>query len=282
VLLTKIARDRKLAHVDWLAKTGDEDARIRPMSRMAFILLRDAALVYLGFCGVLFFVQRSLIYFPQAGSGGTTTITLHTLTARVLASTRQKSGPRAVIYFGGNAEDVSVNMNSFSDGFPDSAINLMHYRGYGGSSGKPSEEALFSDALTLFDEVHAQHPNVDVVGRSLGSGVAVYVASLRPVTRLVLVTPFDSLQELAAHQFPYVPVRWLLLDKFESWRYAPRVAAPTLIIAAEHDEVVPRASTELLRSRFRGGLTSFKVLAGTGHNSIDENPEYMQLLRGSP
>jgi pimeloyl-ACP methyl ester carboxylesterase len=169
-------------------------------------------------------------------------------------------------------------MPAFSAGFPDSAIYLLHYRGYGGSSGKPSEEALFNDALTLFDEVHAQHPDVDVVGRSLGSGVAVYLASQRPIARLVLVTPYDSLQELGVRQFPYLPVRWLLRDKFESWRFAPRVTAPTLLIAADHDEIIPRESTELLRSRFKPGVASLVVLPGTDHNTISSNPEYIPLL----
>ena len=167
-------------------------------------------------------------------------------------------------------------------GFPDHAIYLLHYRGYGGSSGGPSEQALFSDALALFDEAHSKHPNIEVIGRSLGSGVAVYVASLRPAARLVLVTPFDSMQEIAALQYPYVPVRWLLLDKFESWRYAPQITAPTLILAAEHDEIVPRANTELLQSRFKSGLTSIHVLPGTGHNTISNSREYMPLLQGSP
>jgi pimeloyl-ACP methyl ester carboxylesterase len=171
-------------------------------------------------------------------------------------------------------------MRNFSAGFPESAIYLLHYRGYGGSSGKPSEGALFADALTLFDEVHSKHPQIDVVGRSLGSGIAVYLASLRPVSRLVLVTPYDSLQELAALQFPYLPVRWLLLDKFESWRFAPQVTAPTLIITAESDEVIPRASSELLRSRFKSGVASFKTVAGAGHNTISENADYMELLQG--
>lgn len=200
----------------------------------------------------------------------------------MLVSTRPKDGARALIYFGGNAEDVSLSMPSFSAGFPDSAIYLLHYRGYGGSSGSPSEKVLFGDALTLFDEVHAKHPEVEIVGRSLGSGIAVYVSNLRPVNRLVLVTPYDSLQELAARQFPFFPVRWLLLDKFESRRFAPLVTAPTMIIAAEHDEVVPRESTELLRSRFKGARVSFKVLPGTGHNTISSSPEYMQLLTGPP
>lgn len=197
-------------------------------------------------------------------------------------STRPVDGPRALLYFGGNAEDVSRNLPGFSVAFPGSAIYLPHYRGYGGSSGSPSEEALFADGLTLFDEVHSRHPNIDVIGRSLGSGIAVYVASRRPVARLVLVTPFDSLQDLAAIQYPYIPVRWLLLDKFESWRYAPQVRAPTLILAAEHDEIVPRASTDLLLTRFKSGVASLRVLADTGHNTISYRTEYMQLLTGSP
>lgn len=141
-------------------------------------------------------------------------------------------------------------MSSFSVAFPDTSIYLMHYRGYGGSSGNPTEKALFTDALSLFDEVRTEHSEIDVIGRSLGSGVAVYLASQRPVARLVLVTPYDSVLDIAALQFAYFPLKWLLRDKFESWRFAPQVTAATTIIAAEHDEIIPRASTELLRSHF--------------------------------
>ena len=247
-------------------------------------LVAVVALVYLGLCGVLFLYQRNLIYFPQPRSSGSgaTTLTLPADGAQVLVTPRQRGGPNALLYFGGNAEDVSYSLPGLSTAFPDYAIYLLHYRGYGGSSGKPSEAALFADALTLFDQVHADHQNIEVVGRSLGSGVAVHLASLRPVTRLVLVTPYDSLQELAAQQFPYFPVRWLLLDKFESWRYAEHVVVPTLVVAAEHDEIIPRTSSEALFKHFRTGAASFKVVAGTSHNTISESPEYMPLLKGAP
>jgi pimeloyl-ACP methyl ester carboxylesterase len=158
---------------------------------------------------------------------------------------------------------------------------LLHYRGYGGSSGEPSEAALFADALALFDKLRSEHQNIVVVGRSLGSGVAVYLASQRPVARLVLVTPYDSLQDLAKQQFPYLPVGWLLLDKFESWKYASKVNAPTLIIAAEHDEVIPRTSTDALYSRFHSEVVDLKVVAGTNHNTISESSEYIALLQGT-
>ena len=254
------------------------------MSRTMVTLLAVVALVYLGLCSVLFLYQRNLIYFPQPRSvgGGTTTLTLPADGAKVLVSARQRSGPNALLYFGGNAEDVSYSLPGLSTAFPDYAVYLLHYRGYGGSSGKPSEAALFADALALFDKVHTDHQHIVVVGRSLGSGVAIHLASLRPVARLVLVTPYYSLQELAAQQFPYFPVRWLLLDKFESWRYAEQVAAPTLVVAAEHDEVIPHTSTEALYKHFRTGVASFKVVPGTSHNTISESPQYMPLLKGMP
>ena len=254
------------------------------MPRKMVTLITVAAFAYLGLCALLFFFQRSMIYFPQPRShgSGSTTITLSTDGARVLVTARPHPGPNALVYFGGNAEDVSYSLPSLSAAFPDHAIYLMNYRGYGGSSGTPSERALFADAIALFDKVRTEHESIVAVGRSLGSGVAVHLASVRPVARLVLITPYDSLQELAARQFPFFPVRWLLQDKFESWRYAARVASPTRVIAAEHDEIIPRASTEALYARFREGVASLEVVVGTNHNTISESSEYIPLLRGTP
>jgi hypothetical protein len=250
--------------------------------RAVLTLAAAVTLLYLGLCAALFVFQRSLIYLPQPRSSGSdaATMELRVVGAKVIVTARLHSGPNALIYFGGNAEDVSYNLPSLSTAFPDHALYLPHYRGYGGSSGKPSEAALFADALVLFDTIHAEHNNILVVGRSLGSAVAVHLASRRPVARLVLVTPFESIQELAARQFPYFPVRWLLLDKFESWRYAAQVTAPTLVIAAEHDEIVPRATSESLHGQFRMGVAALEVVGGTSHNTISESPDYIPLLQG--
>jgi pimeloyl-ACP methyl ester carboxylesterase len=129
--------------------------------------------------------------------------------------------------------------------------------------------------------VAARHPRVTVIGRSLGSGVAIQVASARPVERLVLVTPYDSLEELAARRFPGIPVGWILRDKFESGRYAAKVTAPTMLIAAGNDKVVPRASTDRLLGRFAGGVATLGVGPGAVHNFPDSHPEYIRLLRGA-
>ena len=92
-----------------------------------------------------------------------------------------------------------------------------------------------ADAIELFDRLHAAHPQITVIGRSLGSGVAVHLASVRPVQRLVLVTPFNSIAELAQQRFPLFPVQWLMLDKYDSWRYAPKVTAPTTLVIASDE-----------------------------------------------
>jgi hypothetical protein len=250
--------------------------------RAVLILAAIGALIYVGLCLALFLTQRSFIYYPQPRTsfGNIPTLTLDLDGEKVLVSTRP-AGPDAVIYFGGNAEDVSHSLPTLAAAFPDRSLFAMNYRGYGGSTGKPSEAALIADALALFDHVHQDHPKIVLIGRSLGSGVAVHVASERPVERLVLVTPYDSLLTVAATQFSFFPLRWLMLDKFESWRYAPKVTAPTQIIAAQNDEVIPASSTAALFKRFPPSLAQMTTISRVGHNSISESPDYIPLLRNA-
>ncbi len=250
------------------------------MSRTFVWLLAIVGVLYLALCAALFVFQRALIYFPQprTQSIDATIFKLPVADAQVLVSARPHEGPDAFIYFGGNAEDVTLNLPAFSQAFPNQAIYLLNYRGFGGSSGSPSEEALQRDALALFDMVHAKHPNTVIVGRSLGTGVAIHLASQRPASRLILITPYSSLEDLAAIKMPLFPVRWLLKDKFESWKDAARITVPTLLIAAEHDEIIPRANTEKLFRHFPAGIASLEVIPNTDHNSISESPQYLKLL----
>ena len=248
---------------------------------MAIFLVVILAL-YLTICAALFFFQRALIYHPQQRSLATLVNTEKiSLNGETLVMTVQlKETEKAVIYFGGNAEDVSASLPLFASAFPNHALYLMHYRGYGGSSGTPSEEALHADALALYDEVSKKRPAITVVGRSLGSGVAVKLASVRNLERLVLVTPYDSIQNIAASQFSWFPVGLLLQDKFDSWRYAPKVKAPTTVLVAQDDEVIPMESSKKLFSYFSPGIGSYHVLHSASHNSISQNAAYLRLLAG--
>ncbi|TDV44681.1 hypothetical protein EDF87_110179 [Pseudomonas helmanticensis] len=250
------------------------------MSRTLMSLVALIVAVYLVLCAALFFFQRSLIYFPQpnAVNSADSRMTLAMPDAQVSVVTRERAGPRALIYFGGNAEDVSRNLPEFADAFPEYAVYLLNYRGFGGSDGSASEAAIAEDALALFDQVYASHPQVAVVGRSLGSGVAIRLASQRPVQQLILVTPYNSLEEIATRQYPWVPVRWLLKDRFESGKYAAHIRVPTLLLAASDDEVIPRASTQRLLENFPQGVAVLRVVPDSGHNSISDRAQYMQWM----
>jgi uncharacterized protein len=250
------------------------------MPRNILVLGLIVASMYAALCLVLFLSQRSFIYYPQPKSvpDDSPPLILNVDGERILISIGTNTGADAVIYFGGNAEDVRRSLPTLAHAYPDRSLFAMNYRGYGGSTGKPTETALIADALTLFDRVHADHPKVIVIGRSLGSGVATHISSERPVERLILVTPYDSLLNVAKTQFRYFPLSWLMLDKFESWRYAPKVSVPTQLIAAENDEVIPRASTEALYKCFPQSLATLTVIPGVSHNTISESPEYIPLL----
>ncbi|WP_445178833.1 alpha/beta hydrolase [Pseudomonas sp. McL0111] len=248
------------------------------MSRKLMSLVALIVIVYLLLCAALFVFQRSLIYFPQPGTVNAADTLVKMPDADIRVSTREHSGPKALIYFGGNAEDVSRNLPGFAEAFPDYALYLMNYRGFGGSGGSPSEEAIAEDALALFDQVYASHPQITVIGRSLGSGVAVRLASQRPATQLILVTPFNSLVEIATRQYPWVPVQWLLKDRFESGKYAAHISVPTLLLAASDDQVVPRASSQRLLGNFGKGVATLRVVPDSGHNSISERREYLQWM----
>jgi len=249
------------------------------------IFFRFLALItfgYLSICIGLFAFQRLLIYQPQPSSinDPASIMRLPVTDADLVVSIRPHAGPKALIYFGGNAEDVSRRLPAFSNAFPDYAIYLLHYRGYGGSSGTPSEAALGEDAKAIFDKVYTDHTNIVVVGSSLGTGVAVHLVSQRPASRLILIMPYDSIQDVAERWYPLIPVSWILLDKFESWRYAPHIQVPTLIIEAEYDDVVPNMSTRQLYTRFATGVATLKVIPGANHDTITANPQFIATLRG--
>ncbi len=192
-----------------------------------------------------------------------------------------------VIYFGGNAEEVSWMIDAVGDPVrgetPGIAWLLVNYRGYGLSEGSPSEAALVADALVLYDFA-AAHPAVDrerivAFGRSLGSGVAVALAAQRPVRAVVLVSPFDSLASVAKHHYPYLPVDWLLRHPFDSIALAPALRQPLLCFIAERDEVIPPVHSERLFAAW-GGAKRKVALAGAGHNDTDGADGFWPSLRG--
>jgi pimeloyl-ACP methyl ester carboxylesterase len=236
-------------------------------------------LLYAGACAVLWANQRSLLYYPiRMRLAQVPVEVLHRPDAKVLVSVRPRPGPDAVLYFGGNAEDVSRTVPSLVAMFPDAAIYALHYRGYGGSQGEPGEAALVGDALAVFDRARRGHGRITVIGRSLGSGVAVQVAAARPVAKLVLVTPYDSIAAVAAELYPAFPVDWLVRDRFDSVRRAAALRVPTTLVIAERDRVIPPVHAQRLLQAFAPGVARAVTLPGVGHNDIDLAPGYVEAL----
>ena len=247
---------------------------------MLTLFFITVAVVYAGLCLALYATQRSFQYFPTPRRLGPTRMAGTFLSGDTLLqlTVRPHAGPGALLYFGGNGEDVSSSVAPLLAAFPEREIVMLHYRGYGGSAGRPTEADIATDAAGLFDKVHAQHPDVIVMGRSLGTGVAARLASTRPASKLVLVTPYDSLLGIAERQFPVFPVKYLLIDKYESWRYVSKINVPVLILAAERDEVIPASSTGALRARFPAGQVTWVMVPGASHNTIGDDPLYVHAL----
>ncbi len=240
-----------------------------------------AVLMYAGFCAFIYATQRNAIYYPtpEAHVPGVADIRLdsdgETLKIWLLA---YADGSSAIIYFGGNAEEVSGNIPQFRNIFPQHNVYLVNYRGYGGSTGSPSESGLYKDALTVFDEIRSSYTNISVIGRSLGSGVATYLATARDINRLILVTPFDSIENVARTAMPLLPVSLLLKDKFDSIGRVADIDAPVLIVTAENDEVITKRHSDALAGAFPESQVTLEVIADTGHNTIDMSPRYSNVL----
>lgn len=186
-----------------------------------------------------------------------------------------------IIYFGGNAEDISEQIFEFEH-LKGWAVLLMNYRGYGLSQGNPSQKNLFDDALSIYDLI-AGRDDVDAsrivaMGRSLGSGVAVHLASRRPLAGVILVSPYNSIRNVAQKIYPFAPVSLLLRHPFDSETIAPSVKTPMLALIAADDSTIPRLHSEKLIGKW-GGKVVRKIFDGADHNTIQLAPGYWQNIQ---
>jgi pimeloyl-ACP methyl ester carboxylesterase len=251
------------------------------LARTLILVLGTIAALYVLLCAWVYATQRGRIYFPtpEVAHPGAEALWLESQGERIKVWALSRAGPRALLYFGGNADDAAAHVDLFAAALPEHSLYLVNYRGYGGSSGRPSESGLAADARAVYDHVRQSHPDIAVVGRSLGGGVAVRLACERPVSALVLVTPFDSLVDLAKTYFGWLPVGLLLRDRYESASRAGNVKAPVLVVIAGEDEIIPRARSEALAASFRPEQVQVVIVPGVGHNTLDASPRYLGAVR---
>jgi pimeloyl-ACP methyl ester carboxylesterase len=242
--------------------------------------------LYIVLCCVLYVMQDRLLYFPtpervaaEGRPGGLSTLVVQSggVALKVLRLHADLRG--ALLYFGGNAEDVSAKISEFDAIFPDRAIYLVLYRGYGGNAGAPSEKLLTADALAIYDAIEPHHERIAVMGRSLGSGVAVALATARPVEKVILVTPYDSIARVAGDHYGWAPVRWLVKDSYDSAGRMKGVRAPVLALIAARDDVIYRPRSDALVAAILPALRHVQVFPNAGHNDINLQPGYRESLR---
>jgi len=254
--------------------------------------LKLAGCVALGLPLLIYFLQERLLFFPQpltqdplkANTGAAIEevsltaqdgVRLHGWLVKAPATPGATQTPAPLlIYFGGNAEEVSW-LASTGDRYSGWSLLMFNYRGYGRSEGTPGEVAFFADALQIYDYAleRAEAGRIAVMGRSLGSGVAVYLATRRPVAGVVLVSPYDSIESVARGVYPYLPIGLMLKHRFDSLSRAPQVKAPLLCLVASEDRVIPRPHSERLYAAWNGKKQWLEI-PHSAHDDIAGEPDY--------
>lgn len=243
-------------------------------------LLIGAVGFYLGLLALLYVGQRALMYFPEAmrtapaaaGLAQAEEVMLDTADGeRVIAwHIPPRDGQPVILYFHGNGGAMRYRVDRFRELTADgSGLVALSYRGYGGSSGHPSEAGLISDAAAAYAFTTARYLARRIIlwGESLGTGVAVATAAEHQVGRLVLEAPFSSAVDIAARAYPFVPVQWMMKDQFRSDLRIGKVTAPVVVLHGEQDTVIPIASGERLYALIKSPKRFVRFRDG-GHENL--------------
>ncbi len=260
------------------------------VGKMLLTIVEVAAAAVLGLALYLYLSQERILFhpnpapahMPEPAQGSLEKLALLASDgSRQIAWLVRRTGRSPlVIYFGGNAEDVSwlIEMN---DRFAGYSLLLVNYRGYGPSEGRPGESALFADALAwhdlVADRADVEPGRIVAMGRSLGSGVAVHLAANRKLAGVILVSPYDSVRSLAKSTYPYLPIDLMLRHPFDSVALAGAVATPLLCLVAEGNNVIPPTHSRRLFETWGTAAKSWRLLSAD-HDSISARPEYWREI----
>ena len=250
------------------------------LKRFSKILFTVLVLGYVAIGALLYKFQEKLLYHPtpdiHTDYGG---FTLNEKDVKVYVHVLNPGHRNAILYFGGNGESMAKSSDYIARQFPAITCYLMDYRGYGSSTGTPNEKNIFTDALALYDKVKQKHKRISIGGRSLGTGVAMYVAAHREVSKLALITPYDSIVSVAQERYPLYPASLLLKDKYDSLSLVSKVKAKTFIVLAENDRIIPRQHAQRLIDAFKKGQLTVDMITGRGHNDISDDKRYYRIMQ---
>jgi uncharacterized protein len=259
------------------------------MKKMITILI-TFLVIYILIVAFFYLFQSSFIFYPQPLTGSVSTNeSIEEVSIRIddkillhgwLCKSRTDTPRRLIIYFGGNAEEVS-HMIPMAKMFEDWDLLLINYPGYGKSEGRPGQRSFYKAALAIYDyavsRVDVDAENIVVMGRSIGSGSAVYLAHQREIKAVVLVSPFESVRSIARSAFPFLPVNLILKHKFLSKKYAREIESSMIAFYGTADQIIPPSQTHKLAGYWKG-RSKLVELQGYGHNDIFESRQMWQEI----
>lgn len=187
-----------------------------------------------------------------------------------------------VLYFHGNMKNIGFYgkymPNFTSQGYD---VLMMDYRTFGKSTGKLNEDLIYQDALHMYQIARKRFEpdQIIIYGRSLGTGIAAQLAAVRDCKRLILESPYYSVQDVAKHFIPFYPHGLMLEFKFPTYTYLPKVTAPVSIFHGTDDHTIPYSSGEKLRQYFKPG-DEFIPIEGATHNNLNDYSLFHQRLDG--
>jgi fermentation-respiration switch protein FrsA (DUF1100 family) len=260
---------------------------IAKIAKIAGGLLFLGLLLLAGLIAAFYVFQRSLIYPipPNDRPAPDSFEQIHYATSDGLELTAgyypALEGMPTLLFFHGNGgswQTTALATESIvARGY---GVLAAEYRGYAGNPGSPSEEGLYRDGAAALGWLRSNSiadSDIVVVGNSLGSGVATQLATTMQPRALILVSPFKSLVATAANAYPWLPVDWLLEDRYENIAKIGDVAAPLLVVHGEMDGLIPIAHARELAAAHRNAR--FVALPGMGHNMwIEPEAQLPQLL----
>ncbi len=240
------------------------------------------ALLYVGLAAALFVVQRQMLYIPFGAieeprvAGVPEMAAVRPRTSDGLdivgwhAPPREAGAPTVVLFHGNGGH---LGMRAWmARALLDAGMGVMlaGYRGYEGNAGSPSEDGLYADARAALDwlaERGVAGGDLVLYGESLGTGVAVKMASERPVAAMILQSPYTSIADVAATMFWFLPVHWLVRDRFDSLSRIAALRVPLLVVHGERDDLIPVALGRALFAAAREPKRALWIPEG-GHNDL--------------
>lgn len=260
-------------------------AIIKPIMKNMIPLIITILSLYVAIHAFFYFFQSNFLFYPQPitsqfpVNGNTEEVNIKTAENKLLhgwlCKTESQKPQKLIIYFGGNAEEVSHFIPVASE-FEDWALLLVNYPGYGNSQGKPGEKSFFKAALEIYDyavsreDIDGEH--IVLMGRSIGTGSATYLANQRKVKGVVLFSPFESMRAVAQSKFNFLFIDLILKHKFRSKKYAKKIAAPMLAFYGTEDRIIPPNHTKKLNNHWKG-VSSTVEIRSHSHNDLLESQQ---------